>query len=234
MGTVYTLWWPEATKVKVQARGLKTEAVADSVKKDLFKSKIIGRDEIDLNSSESRQLHPNDSTFALGFMSTVVVGANFRIGHFVEANKRWALNLEMAGPLHSNSNGNGNGNGNLSNWGILATRFEHFLGNSFYFGLGPGFSIQNFVYSGSAMSNPTDSPKLKGAWSASISEVLVGIDFGLGNEWRTSSGLIGGCEWFGGFWGRPVKREGNEYRDGTRMPMAFSPRVLACYMGSTF
>ncbi len=94
--------------------------------------------------------------------------------------------------------------------------------------MGPGLSVEN--YKNCDYPTSIGAPEHNARWSYK----LVGIDFGLGNEWRSSSGLMGGCEWVGVFWGRLVKSDGNEYRDGSKMPKAVLPRVLACYMGASF
>ncbi len=221
---LYTFWWPKATKVKVQARGLKKEVIATSSHRFLFKPVTLGLKE--LSSSRSRELHSNDLTIGVEIMAPVVAGAGVRVGRFVETDKRWAINFEFAGLMGDRTGCSAY----ISNWHILSTRYEHFLGNSFYYGVGPGLSLQNFskcLGSSVAENSPLQSD-VRGSYS------LVGVDFGLGNEWHYNSGLFGGCEWFGGFWGRPVKSEVDGIKEGDRKPMSFSPRILACYMGASF
>ncbi len=226
-GTLYTFWWPKATKVRVQARGINKAVSADSSSKDIFKSKTLGEKEV--LSSKSRKIHPNDTTLGLELMAGIpVLGAGVRAGHFFDADKRWGTNFELAIPVGEHLSCGSY----VSGWATLATRFEHFLGNSFYYGIGPGIGYQRYLSScqNSYSSDDVSSTRTSGRWSYG----LVGIDVGLGNEWRSNSGLFGGCEWFGGFFGMPVVKNGEEVKDGTRMPLPFAPRILACYLGTAF
>ncbi len=224
-GHFYTFWWPKATKVKVQAKGVRKEVLADSRGKDPAKSKVLGQN--DLGSQHSRRLHPNASILGLELMPGVPFpweGVGVRVGRFITATKRWAANFELAVPAFEEPGCDSY----TSGWGIIAARFEHFLGNSFYYGIGPGLSYQKKC---SQISRGSQS---HGPESKRVEYGLVGIDAGLGNEWRSTSGLFWGCEWFGGFMGKSIVKRGKGIIAGEKMPTLFEPRFFASYMGASF
>lgn len=232
-GTLYTIWWPKATKVEVRARGVK--AIAEAEKATFYRAKTIGNKE--QTNAEMRSANPNDTFVGLGLVSGVVIGASVSAGKFVDANNRWTTSLEAVASF-GKPMGCG---GHAAGWGTLSLRKERFIGNSFYYGVGPAIQNQHYfsLCSSESVAAPEESrdtgASSYGEGSSSRWEYgLVGADLGVGNEWRTSSGFFGGCEWVGAFVGVEVWKRGKEMNKGRHIPMGVTPRILSCRMGLSF
>jgi len=229
-GMLYTFWAQKATMVRVKANGIKKASLTNP--DNFFRAKTVGSNE--LTSEEVRQVDPRKFAIAPVFGPSLIVEIGLKFARFVDPNTRWAANLNFARILGDMSGHAGCGiRPSADGWEIFAVRREQFLGNSFYFGLGPAVQDQVWFWSGCDIS--TSSPNTSTQTTASKSRYwhygLVGLDAGIGNEWRSSSGLFGGCEWFGGFVGMKVWQHGDEVTHGGNKPYRFTPRLLACHLG---
>lgn len=171
-GSLLTLWWPKATKVKVQARGVKN--IPETEKADFFQAKTIGKTNLFsylflfgpvISQLDIRPTKADDAFVSFGFSPAVLVGlgnGSLRAGKYYDSDTRWAVNTEALGrPSYSSlyatseasqfcapnsrriSSSGLDGNG-LLGVGTVSLRREKFIGKNFYYGIGP--AIQNHRY----------------------------------------------------------------------------------------
>lgn len=224
-GTLYTFWWPTATKVRVQARGIKPEDNSNGNSSIAATSpkNTVGEKELSSRAQRGAKL---PTTVAIELEGGLILGLGVKAGRFTDANVRWAANLELAVPWGETLGCHAYVDG----WGTLAFRREQFLTDSFYFGLGPAFQHQRWHANCLSLGSLSDSQQ-SGKWAYET----IGLDMGIGNEWLSSSGLMGGCEWVGGTFSTKVLRHGDELKEGGRtMPASFTGRILACHLGVAF
>ncbi|MEI6398164.1 MAG: hypothetical protein WCO71_05275 [Pseudomonadota bacterium] len=230
-GLIYTFWMPGATKVQVKATAIMKGAHSDL--NDIFHSKTVGSE---LNNSEKiRQTHMPKLAVAQVLEAGMVVGVGLRVGHFVDHDTRWTATLKLETIFHDPPYRYCNRR-RVQGWATLAVRRETFIGNSFYYGLGPAIQQQDWAYNScECLDNSPDVSTHQPAVKKRLRQYgLIGVDAGIGNEWRSPFGLFGGCEWLGGFLGIKVWQRGDEFISGDNYPYRFIPRVVTCHLGYEF
>lgn len=171
------LIWPRATVAKVRGYAYTTTPGADDNEVHLFRNEtppIRG-----VVSHEARQERPKAKFLALGFWSV-------RAGVYTGASTRYALKWEWAS-VYKYSNSCRPIYHHSSPYSALdvSLRYEEFLGNSFYVAAGPATGVVKKNVD-TYCTEPVPYQKR-----------FRGIDVGIGNEWMSDSGIVGGCEWLG-------------------------------------